>query len=182
MESQKKKKSLKQFFKSLDSKMYFRIRRLFIRSCSEYLNFQGSAKKNKKKNSSECAAKETCPSPVLLEGKQKSKLQNALSGTELSWKPTDESLKVGGKALKSSSAAFHDHHSPARPVPQRCIRHQGSSHRETNEMERQSKEYCDFLTDVRYHQWGYKPRFKCKTGHKPRISKVWGAEKKLTAS
>lgn len=44
-----KKKVFNKFFITPDSKIYFRIGYLFTASCSDYLNFQDSAK-NKNKN------------------------------------------------------------------------------------------------------------------------------------
>lgn len=56
---------------------------------------------------------------------------------------------------------------------------QNSSYCRRNKIKWWSEEYCYFLTDIHYHKWGYKPRFKCNTCHEPWISKVWEAEKHL---
>ena len=85
--------------------MYFRIGYLFTWSCSDYLKFQGSAKKWEK--SSESTAKDV----FYWREKKKSKLQNPLSRTEIRQNPTVQSLNVWEKTqstpVQHSTTAIH---------------------------------------------------------------------------
>lgn len=78
------------FLKTVDSKMYFRIGHLFIGSCSDYLNFQGSERRKKTKR----VQQRKHALRLLYYKKQKSKWQNPLSRTEFSQNPTVQGLNL----------------------------------------------------------------------------------------
>lgn len=156
--------------------MYFSIGYLFIGNCSDYLNFQDSAK-NENKNIQRVQKRKRV---LCLFSQRENKIQIAKPSLK-SWIQS-ESNNSEFKCLEekeNNSKVLQNCISWWPFTSSSCVTVLNKTQNSEGIKWNGGVRNCYFLTDIHYHKWGYKPRFKCNTCHELWISKVWEAEKHL---